>query len=607
LDRELRVKTANQSFYETFRVSAEQTLKRSIYELGNGQWSFPKLRQTLDILQQGSVEYSDDIEVEHDFENIGRRVFRVSARSLRREEKLILVALEDYTERKRAAEARYRRLFEAAKDAIVVIDAETGEITDVNPHALELFGCERKDLVGKRFWEPEPLSGIPGADRALEWLRDREVVRFPVVTIRRRDGRRIETELIGNLYQEGAARVIQFNIRDITERIQFQQQLQQTAKLESLGVLAGGIAHDFNNLLVGIMGNASLALSSAPADTPYQQALREVVEASHRAADLTRQMLAYAGKGRFVVRPVDISELVEDIRALLRTSAPKSVELEFDLEDDLPLVVADATQLQQVIMNLVINGAEAIGEGKRGSVRITASKEQLRVDEIRRYFLPEDLQPGTYVSLEITDSGAGMDEVTQARIFDPFFTTKFTGRGLGLAAVQGIVRGHLGAIRVTSTPGQGSTFRVLLPAADQAARVPRRSKTAAPDLQGGGLVLVVDDDDIVLRLAKSALERYGYQVMVAENGEVALQLIRQRGQELNLVILDLTMPVMGGEEALPHIKALRPDLPVLLASGYDAAQALARFGNTGLAGFVQKPFTAEKLASVVKDTLAGDP
>ncbi|MDQ2898294.1 MAG: response regulator [Acidobacteriota bacterium] len=386
------------------------------------------------------------------------------------------------------------------------------------------------------------------------------------------------------------------------ERVHFESQLQQTQKLESIGLLAGGVAHDFNNLLTGILGNSSLALDSMPRSSPARQMLEDVVQASQRAAGLTRQLLAYAGKGRFVVEPVDISDLVQEISSLIQTSISRNVQLRLDLQRKLPCVMADSTQIQQLIMNLVINGAEAIGEEKNGTVLVTTSVQEVDDIYISRNFPADGIQPGKYVALEVHDSGSGMDEATQAKIFDPFFTTKFTGRGLGLSATQGIVRGHKGAIRVYSTPGQGSTFKVLFPATpDEPARAP--SADRARNLTGDGLILVVDDEDVVRRIAKTALERYGYTVIVAENGREAVTLFQERSGEISLVLLDMTMPVMGGEQALRHLREIAPGCRVILSSGYNEVEAIRRFTGKNLGGFIQKPYTAAQLAEKVRAVL----
>jgi CheY-like chemotaxis protein len=272
-------------------------------------------------------------------------------------------------------------------------------------------------------------------------------------------------------------------------------------------------------------------------------------------------------------------------------------------------VEADSGQLQQLTMNLVINGAEAIGGQARGTVVVTTRVERLSASQVRGEFATEGLEAGAHVVLEVCDTGCGMDPETLARVFDPFFTTKFTGRGLGLAAALGIVRGHRGAIRVTSAPGQGSTFRVYLPAVPQ----PAMQEAAMPECVSGGrtgTILVVDDEESVRSAVKNTLSRCGYELLLAGNGQEAVEIFRREAERITLVLLDLTMPQMGGEETLQHMKKLRPDVPVILSSGYDEAEALARFGSNGLAGFLQKPYTASRLAAginAVVDAAAGSP
>jgi signal transduction histidine kinase len=374
------------------------------------------------------------------------------------------------------------------------------------------------------------------------------------------------------------------------ERRQLEEQLRQAQKLESLGLLAGGVAHDFNNLLTGILGNASLVLEMLSPPEPERSMLEDVVKASERAAELTRQLLAYAGKGKFVIHPVHMSEVVREISQLVRSSIPRQVELKMDLPADLPLVEADPSQMQQLVMNLVINAAEAIGDCT-GLVEVSTS--------VRRH------SERVFVCLRVRDTGCGMDEATRTQIFDPFFTTKFTGRGLGLAAVQGIVRSHLGDIKVRSRPGHGSVFDVELPAMERyaglwQAPVPVKAPSA---LAGGGIVLVVDDEEIVRRTATATLERYGYTVVEAENGREAVELFRKMKDSVALVLLDLTMPVMSGEEAHREIKAINPSVPVIVSSGYDEVEAARRFGESGLREFIRKPYVAQRLADKVKSTL----
>jgi PAS domain S-box-containing protein len=393
--------------------------------------------------------------------------------------------------------------------------------------------------------------------------------------------------------------------RDISERKKLDEQLRQAAKLESLGVLAGGIAHDFNNLLTGIMGNASLALDNTTTANPNRHLLEQVVAASQRAADLTRQMLAYAGKGRFITQRFDLSELVRELSPLIEAAVPKNIQLRLDLAPTLPAIEGDVGQLQQVVMNLVINGAEAMGS-QPGAVLITTSIQDVDQQYIATLSLAHDIGPGNYVVLEVHDTGSGMDERTVSKIFDPFFTTKFQGRGLGLAAVQGIVRSHKGAIKVYSTPGKGTTFKVLLPATSEpAARISTQETSQYDRLRGSGTVLVIDDEPFVRNTAKATLERYGYSVIAAMDGREGVELFRKHEAAIRLVLLDLTMPVMSGEEALRIIRTINPNIPVVLSSGFNEVEAIRRFTGKGLAGFIQKPYTAAALATKVKDVLDG--
>ena len=393
---------------------------------------------------------------------------------------------------------------------------------------------------------------------------------------------------------------------DITEQKRNEEQLRHTQKLESLGILAGGIAHDFNNLLVGITGNASLVSDLLPGDHPLRNQLGEIVLAGEKAAHLTRQMLAYAGKGRFVVTRLEIGTLIRDAERLLRLSVPKYVDLRLDLQADPLCVEADAGQLQQLIMNLVINAAEAIPDGQPGSVFVRTG---LRVVDGRSgqvQLTGQEIAPGEYVALEVQDTGIGMDESTQAKIFEPFFTTKFVGRGLGLAAVLGIVRSHQGALSVTSAPGLGTTFQVLLPV-QSGMPVAGQPKVQETNLRGEGAVLVVDDESCVRNLAQATLESYGYTVLTAEDASAALNLLLRTPHRIAVVLLDLSMPGMGTREAIKHIQTGWPDLRIILSSGYDEEEVLARLRGIQLDGFVQKPYTPARLAGKIKAAMAAVP
>lgn len=390
------------------------------------------------------------------------------------------------------------------------------------------------------------------------------------------------------------------------ERKDLEQKFQQAQRLESLGLLAGGVAHDFNNLLTGILGNASLALELLNPPEPGRSLLQGVITASERAADLTRQLLAYAGKGRFHIQATNLSSLVRSITELIRASIPKKVELTLELDENLPPIMADRSQLQQLIMNLVINAGEAYGNCS-GPVKISTSLRQIQAESSEKTPLGDMLEPGCYVCLKVQDNGCGMDEGTISRIFDPFFSTKFTGRGLGLAAALGIVNGHKGGMQVDSSPGRGSTFEIVLPACySNSGRT--TAQPAGEDveryLEGSGTILLVDDEDIVRRTAKAVLERYGYTVIEAANGLEGVNFFEEMQDQISLVLLDLTMPVLNGEEVLERLRKISPGVIVVLSSGYDEAEASRRFDGKGISGFLKKPYTSLALGEKIKAALS---
>jgi PAS domain S-box-containing protein len=377
------------------------------------------------------------------------------------------------------------------------------------------------------------------------------------------------------------------------ERKKLQAQLLHAQKLESLGVLAGGIAHDFNNFLTAIMGSASVAQRNLPQSSEARADLDNVIDAAQRAASLTRQLVAYAGKGRFDVSVVDLSAQVRDLSGLLRTTISKRVELRLELASDLPAIKVDLSQLQQIIMNLVINGAEAIPDAK-GHVVVTTGVANLGQEQVHQFLGEGSVSPGEHCFLEVRDTGSGMDEATQARIFDPFFTTKFAGRGLGLAAVLGIVRSHGGAIKVTSAPNQGTTFRVYFPTVAERVQLVRESRV---EFRGGGVALVIDDDDSVRRAAARMLEALGFSVVQAEDGQRGIAAFSAEPGSVHLVLLDMTMPGLSGEETLQQLMQVRSDVPVVLVSGYPEVDALRRFGTANGVEFLQKPFSSHQLSS----------
>ncbi len=390
-------------------------------------------------------------------------------------------------------------------------------------------------------------------------------------------------------------------MHDVTERVahqkegeRLQAQLLHVQKLESLGVLAGGIAHDFNNLLTAILGNASLAEMQLDPAHPALRSVQAMVAAARRASDLTTQLLAFSGRGHFRVQPVDVNGQIRELIVLLEASVSKKVSLRVETKATLPMVEADLSQLNQVLMNLVINAAEAIGD-EAGTVMVRTGVQALEARDLSVGSFPETV-PGTFVFIEVSDTGQGMDDRSLARIFDPFFTTKVSGRGLGLAAVQGIIRGHKGLIRVYSEVGRGTTFKVFLPAGGEA--MPEIEPVHTPTLLQQGTVLVVDDEPAVRDFARAALEFGGYRVIEAGDGREGVEAFRALAGEIDIVLLDLTMPRMSGEEALTEMRKIRAATPIVLTSGYNEVEATRRLVGRGSVEFIQKPYPVKELLAL---------
>jgi signal transduction histidine kinase/ActR/RegA family two-component response regulator len=386
------------------------------------------------------------------------------------------------------------------------------------------------------------------------------------------------------------------------ERLELVQRMQHAQKLESLGVLAGGIAHDFNNLLAGIMGNTSLALLEMAPTARARPLLERAAATARIASELTRQMLAYSGRGRFVIEPIDLSQLVEEMARLLEVSLTSRAVVRYEMAANLPMVDADASQVRQVVMNLVTNASEAV-EGTSGVIRLRTGLVRADDRYLDGYWLADGVVPGDFVFVEVSDTGRGMEEATKARLFDPFFTTKRTGRGLGMAAVLGIVRGHHGAIKVYSELGRGTTIKVLFPVSQGSISSRAAEVAAEPRAPTDALVLVVDDEETVRNIACEVLAYIGCRTLSAGDGQAAVDIFRQQPDEIDLVMVDLTMPIMDGEEAFRIIRSIRPNVPIVLTSGYNRQDSAARFAGRTISGFLQKPWTAKDLIAVVGEAL----
>ncbi len=512
----------------------------------------------------------------------------------------------------RESEQRYRNLFNSARDAIFIM--KDYRIVDCNPVTLAMFGCTRGQIIGKSPYRFSPelqpngtKSRFLGERRALEALK--EIPQLFEWLHCRWDGTPFCAEVALNKVSIAEEDYLQSVVRDISdrrraeeERLEFEKGVQHAQKLESLGVLAGGIAHDFNNLLVGILGNADLALRGLSPSSSTHANIMQIEKAAMRASDLSRQMLAYSGKGKFIIEILNLNDIIEEMTYLLKTSISKNIILSYNLAEKLPPIRADISQISQIVMNLITNASEAIGE-KSGIIKLTSGVMEFDGTGITEEYIKQGNPEGTYVFVKVTDTGCGMNKETIASMFDPFFTTKFFGRGLGLAAVIGIVRGHGGAIRVSSEPGKGSTIKIAFPAywgpSDSAPGEFRDDN----ELIGRGTVLLVDDVETVLSVGKEMLETLGFSVLTATGGQEALDLFKEKRAEIVCVVLDLTMPQMDGKETCSKLREIDSTIPVIISSGYSKTHVEKQFIGSGISDFLSKPYRIsdllDKLSSVL--------
>jgi two-component system, cell cycle sensor histidine kinase and response regulator CckA len=524
----------------------------------------------------------------------------------------------DVTEQREAAAAleesedRFRTVAETMSCIIFLFDQK---VRYINPYVTQLFGYSPEEIIGQPFWiltHPDDRARVKAYAQA-RMRGDESPSRYEVRAVGRDGTIRWVDVTAGRVRLRGETLSLA-TVFDITERIDSQEakldmerKLRDTQKLESLGILAGGIAHDFNNLLGAILGNASLAEELLPSNSPARPPIENLQRTCERAAELTRQMLAYSGRGRFVVVNTDLNELVQAMASLLRVSIPKNHLLEFRLSANPLVVESDVAQIQQVVMNLLTNASEAIQAKGLGGGTITLTTFSCSLDEpsVGAVFRPGEGRPGTYACLQVEDNGTGMDATTQEKMFDPFFTTKFTGRGLGLAAMQGIVRGHGGGMHVESLVGRGTRFRVFLPLSDKAMEaLPVTIAMTAQDHAGEGLILVVDDETDLRGMAMEVLASHGYDVLQAANGQEALDVFAREGDRIRAVVLDMTMPGMDGEAVFRRLQELRPGLPVLLSSGYSEQESIGRFGQDAPRAFLQKPYRSAQLLEGLKRALS---
>lgn len=525
----------------------------------------------------------------------------------------------------RESEEKYRGLVQNVNSIILRMDCK-GNVIFMNEFALKFFGFREEEILGKSVLGTiVPETESTGRD-LVAMIQD--IGRNPHRYVHnenenmRKNGERVWIVWTNNAVRDSHGDVTEILCvgNDITayrrlqeERLEMERHLLHTQKLESLGILAGGIAHDFNNLLTVIHGHLELALLD-PSSTPaVRTAVLQAGNAARRAADLTRQMLAYSGRGHFVVENLNLTELVEDNVSMLKSAVSKNTTFDLRLDPDLPLLRGDAGQIQQVIMNLITNASESL-DAKAGTVSLSTGEGTFDAAYLKRSCLAEIPPGGHFVWLEVADTGCGMDKSVQDRLFEPFFTTKFTGRGLGMAAVLGIVRGHRGALMVESVVGEGTTIRVLFPALAAPRVKPCRTRhdfTSTRPIQNidehSSTVLVVDDEETVRELCGEMLRNMGFRTLLAADGHDALRIFRDHGGGIDCVLLDLMMPGLDGVGTYQELQRMDPNVKVILCSGYSVEEATERFAGFELAGFIGKPYGLRQLRHELERALVTDP
>jgi PAS domain S-box-containing protein len=518
------------------------------------------------------------------------------------------------------SESLYRLLAENVHDVVWTMNLR-GTVLYCSDSVFKQRGFTAEEIVGTSFdsYSPPKTSTLlkknlkDELDRDLDPNIDRNRISTMEIEICCADGSKKWVETVSSFLRDnddqpigvlGVTRDIDERRKSDVSRRALESKMQDMQKMEGLGILAGGIAHDFNNILVGIMGYNDLALNKIPANVDGREYIEESVTSARQAADLCKQLLAYSGRGQFVVKAVDLAEMVASMMKLLQVTISKDIELSGAFEEETPLIEADATQIQQAVMNLVINGAEAIGETP-GKISISVGSQTIAAAHMDTLIGNPNLEPGSFVYLDVTDSGCGMDEVTIEKMFNPFFSTKESGHGLGLSALIGIIRGHRGGMAVHSEPGEGTSIRLLFPATDITPANPASESSEESRPLEGLKILVVDDEDSVRNFVKKSLELRGHKVLDAQNGQEGITIFRERSSEIDAVLMDLTMPVMSGQEAFLEMRNIKPDARVVLISGYSDFEVATEFDENGNVNFLQKPFRIEQLIDALNSVVLG--
>ena len=613
-DRDGIIKGVNESAVRLLEQDAEQLVGYSIVELGCGDESRATLKLLWDKCLTGTPVQDAEIKITT---GAGGRWVAVSLHEITDDKGRVIGAsstLLDTDNRKRAylETERFRNAMNHVDEAIMISDADSGRFLDVNQTACRMLGYSCDELLEMTINDIQVGYDIEARRHWMEQNPDRNAEGDLFVTegrYRRKDKSIVPVEVSSNFQQIGEEAVLVTIARDLTEkkalekeRRELELRIQSAQKLESLGVLAGGIAHDFNNLLVGVLGNANLLLEKMDADSPLRKHVIQIEAAAARASELTNQMLVYSGKARFKLGPVDINALVREMTGLLEAAIGKRSRFSFHPGEHLPLVVGDREQLKQVILNLVTNAAEA-QHSDAGMVTLRTGVTNADRAYLLTTHLTGELGNGPFVYIEVIDTGAGMDGETLSKVFEPFYTTKFSGRGLGLPATLGIVRGHHGAIKIESDPGIGTTVSVLIPVADDQAQLSlldQLTEPQAPAKREANMILVIDDDEAVRIVTEEALTRRGFEVVAIADGETGVSTYRETHSVLAAVLLDRTMPDFDGARVFQALREIDPAVPVIMMSGHPEEDAVGQMSTQGLAGFLHKPFRVTELIDTLR-------
>ena len=605
----------NQTMCDMYGYSREEVFQLTIEELSAGTATYTQS----DAL--GWLEKARDGEPQvfewHARHKTGH-LFWVEIHMKRAEigsETRIILTARDITERRQAEESRIKAfdfietLLASSPTGIHVYDGITGDCVMANQAVANMAGGTIKAIRAQNFRKIHSWHEA-GLDRLAEETLADGTTHHTEKAFTSTFGTPMVLDCFLSRFDVDGRPHLLFITVDIREKRRLEEenkrieaQMLHVQKLESLGVLAGGIAHDFNNILMAVLGNADLALMRLAPESPARDNLKQIELAAGRAAELARQMLAYSGKGRFIIESLNITAIVEEMTHMLEVSISKKAVLRYNFSPDLPPVDADATQIRQVIMNLVINASEAIGDTS-GVIAISTGAMECDAAYLSDTWINDHLPEGLYVYLEISDTGCGIEREVIPKIFDPFFTTKFTGRGLGMAAVLGIVRGHKGAIKVYSEKGKGTTFKLLLPASGRSQEQQAAALPIGDLWQGTGTVLMVDDEETIRALGKDMLQELGFTVLTASDGREALELFDRNKDDIVCVVLDLTMPRLDGEQTFRELRRIKPDARVIMSSGYNEQEVTQKFMGKGLAGFIQKPYKISEVSRKLHEVLA---